>query len=140
MLSHHNAESVGKNFHHSWTTPSTAPESPIALHAPCRPMRFSKHACRHATQPSTSALFDHVWINEDSLTAAFRRFANGQRRHGSRVPGPLEARRRLAKRKNTALANVAASGPLDDIAGLFGKDGRHHLKWADSKTQSESQG
>ncbi|RMJ25150.1 hypothetical protein PHISP_03977 [Aspergillus sp. HF37] len=102
-------------------------------------MPFGKHACRHAAEPSTSALLDHVWISEDSFASAFRRFANGQRRHESRVPGPLEARRRLAKRKNTALANVAASEPLGDIAGLFGKDGRQHLKWADLKAPSEPQ-
>lgn len=76
-----------------------------------------------------------MWISEDFLASTFRRFANGQqRRYESRVPGPLEARRRLAKRRNTALAGVAGPGPLDDIACLSGRNGRDHMKWTtDSK-------
>ncbi|PYI12741.1 hypothetical protein BO78DRAFT_357097 [Aspergillus sclerotiicarbonarius CBS 121057] len=71
--------------------------------------------------------------HEEFLASAFRRFANGQRRYESRVPGPLEARRRLAKRRNTALAGIAGTGPLDDIACLFGRNGREHLKWTDGR-------
>ncbi|PWY68097.1 hypothetical protein BO94DRAFT_527861 [Aspergillus sclerotioniger CBS 115572] len=104
-------------------------------------MSFGRHAYRHAIQPSSSGLIDHVWISEDFLASAFRRFANGQRRYESRVPGPLEARRRLAKRRNTALAGIAGTGPLDDIACLFGRNGREHLKWTDGrKTPRETKG
>lgn len=103
-------------------------------------MPLGRHAYRHAIQPSTSPIFDHIWISEDYLASTFRRFANHQRRHESRVPGPLEARRRLAKRKNTALAGVGGPGPLDDIGCLFGRDGRQHLKWTDLRAQSEAQG
>ncbi|PYH91961.1 hypothetical protein BO71DRAFT_451750 [Aspergillus ellipticus CBS 707.79] len=71
---------------------------------------------------------------EDFLASAFRRFANGQqRRYESRVPGPLEARKRLSKRRNTALAGVWATGPPDDFGGLFGRNGREHLKKTDSR-------
>jgi hypothetical protein len=42
----------------------------------------------------------------------------------------LEARRRLAKRKNMGLASVGAYGPPVDIGALFGKDGVGHDKWA----------
>ncbi|OOF98931.1 hypothetical protein ASPCADRAFT_127518 [Aspergillus carbonarius ITEM 5010] len=104
-------------------------------------MSFGRHAYRHAIQPSSSGLIDHVWISEDFLASAFRRFANGQRRYESRVPGPLEARRRLAKRRNTALAGIAGTGPLDDIACLFGRNGREHLKWTGGrKTPRETKG
>ncbi|OJJ77840.1 hypothetical protein ASPBRDRAFT_25465 [Aspergillus brasiliensis CBS 101740] len=101
-------------------------------------MSLGRHAYRHAPSSSSSKnnfLLDHVWISEDFLASAFRRFANnnGQRRYESRVPGPLEARRRLAKRRNTALAGLAGTGPLDDIACLFGRNGREHLKWTTSK-------
>lgn len=96
-------------------------------------MSFGRYAYRHAVVPSSTPFIDHVWISEELLTSTFRRFvnSNGQRRYESRVPGPLEARRRLAKRKNTALADIAGSGPLDDIACLLGRNGREHMKWSD---------
>ncbi|KAL4919873.1 hypothetical protein BDW62DRAFT_209332 [Aspergillus aurantiobrunneus] len=91
------------------------------------------YACRHAALPSSAPLTDHAWISEELLASTFRRFVNGQqRRYESQVPGPLEARRRLAKRRNTALASVAGSGPMDDIACLFGQNGREHMKWSDT--------
>ncbi|KAF9888207.1 hypothetical protein FE257_009202 [Aspergillus nanangensis] len=60
---------------------------------------------------------------------------HGQRRYESRVPGPLEARRRLARRRNTALAGIVGSGPLDGIECLFGRNGREHMKWSDSQSR-----
>ncbi|KAE8367827.1 hypothetical protein BDV27DRAFT_169097 [Aspergillus caelatus] len=106
-------------------------------------MSFGRHAYRHAVPPSSHCLVDHVWISEDFLASTFRRFANGQRRYESRVPGPLEARRRLAKRRNTALASLAGSGPLDDIGCLFGRNGREHMKWVGGQSRNaprEAQG
>lgn len=102
-------------------------------------MSFGRHAYRHVTSPS---FCDHVWISEDLLAATFRRFADGQRqqrRYESRVPGPLEARRRLAKRRSTALAGVAGSGPGDNIPSLFGKNGREHMKWTDPREQEKDE-
>ena len=102
-------------------------------------MRFRKHAYRHALQPLTTRSPEPIWISDDILTSTFRRFVDGQRRHQTRVPGPLEARRRLAKRRNTALAG--AWGPADDtVACLFGKDGRQHLKWVDVNSRSRDNG
>ncbi|PYH67591.1 uncharacterized protein BO88DRAFT_368337 [Aspergillus vadensis CBS 113365] len=101
-------------------------------------MSLGRHAYRHA--PSSNNLLDHVWISEDFLASAFRRFANGQRRYESRVPGPLEARRRLAKRRNTALAGIAGTGPLDDIACLFGRNGREHMKWTTTTEGRKTKG
>ncbi|KAB8262668.1 hypothetical protein BDV32DRAFT_17253 [Aspergillus pseudonomiae] len=106
-------------------------------------MSFGRHAYRHAVPPSSHSLVDHVWISEDFLASTFRRFANGQRRYESRVPGPLEARRRLAKRRNTALASLVGSGPLDDIGCLFGRNGREHMKWVGGQSRNaprEAQG
>ncbi|KAL2856020.1 hypothetical protein BJY01DRAFT_231437 [Aspergillus pseudoustus] len=88
-----------------------------------------KCAYRHAIRPTSTATTNHVWISDELLASTFQRFTSGQRRHESRVPGPLEARRRLAKRRNTALASVAGSGILDDAACLFGRNGREHMKW-----------
>ncbi|KAF3388310.1 hypothetical protein F1880_003771 [Penicillium rolfsii] len=97
-------------------------------------MSFGRHAYRHALKPNATPTFDYLWISDDLLAATFRRFANGQRRHGSCVPGPLEARRRLAKRRNTVLAGFGA-GSAEDIACLFGRNGREHLKWTDQPWQ-----
>lgn len=94
-------------------------------------MSFGRYAYRHAAITSSTPLIDHVWISEELLASTFRRFASGQRRYESRVPGPLEARRRLAKRRNTGLASVAGSGPMDDIACLFGRNGKEHMKWTE---------
>lgn len=102
-------------------------------------MSLGRHAYRHASSSSNN-LLDHVWISEDFLASAFRRFANGQRRYESRVPGPLEARRRLAKRRNTALAGIAGTGPLDDIACLFGRNGREHMKWTTTTEGRKAKG
>ncbi|KAJ5460621.1 uncharacterized protein N7458_002173 [Penicillium daleae] len=100
-------------------------------------MSFGRHAYRHALKPTAAPTFDHLWISDDLLAATFRRFANGQRRHGSCVPGPLEARRRLAKRRNTALAGLGAVS-AEDIACLFGRNGREHMKWTDHPWQRAS--
>ncbi|EKV16208.1 hypothetical protein PDIG_09200 [Penicillium digitatum PHI26] len=97
-------------------------------------MSFGRHAYRHALKPPATATLDHPWISDDLLAATFRHFANGQRRHGSCVPGPLEARRRLAKRRNTVLASIGG-GPAEDIACLFGRNGREHIKWSDHPWQ-----
>lgn len=39
----------------------------------------------------------------------------------------------MAKRRNTALASIAGSGPLGDISCLFGRNGREHMKWTDKR-------
>lgn len=74
------------------------------------------HAAR-CISPRTAS--DAVWITDDILADAFRRFTSVYVRHGSHVPGPLEARRRASKRKNTNLAHLGA--PKVDPAILFSK-------------------
>lgn len=103
----------------------------IALYARCH-MSWSRHAYRHALRRPHASFLDHVWIGEDLLASTFRRFVNCQRRHGCQVPGPLEARRRLAKRRSTALASAGASSPHPGFISLFGKDGSEHMQWNDS--------
>lgn len=75
----------------------------------------------------------HIWISDDTLAAAYRRFANtclvnhshtNTRRHGSNVPGPLEARRRLARRRMAGLSMPTPSpGLFPDFGALFGSGG-----------------
>jgi hypothetical protein len=85
-------------------------------------LRAVQHAAHGA--PITSSA--HVWISDDLLQASINAFTaklgtRACRRHGSNVPGPLEARRRLAKRK---LGHLAVSGgygaPHLDPAVAFG--------------------
>ena len=73
---------------------------------------------RNAVTSSSPA----VWITDAVLAESLRRFTCTHRRHGSNVPGPLEARRRGAKRRNTNLAYNGAS-PVDP-AILFPKESR----------------
>jgi hypothetical protein len=95
-------------------------------------MSFSRHAYKHALQQRPISQLDHVWISDECLAGAFQRFLKCQRRHESRVPGPLEANRRLAKRKNTALARTgSAYGPTIDVGNLFGVNGSGHIRQRD---------
>ncbi|KAK5113538.1 hypothetical protein LTR62_003407 [Meristemomyces frigidus] len=77
-----------------------------------------------ATAP---ALHTAIWITDDLLAEAFNRFArvyhgHHAQRHGSTLPGPLEARKRQAKRR-MGLAVAAGSNCMPssvDIGALFG--------------------
>ena len=70
---------------------------------------------RRASHSSTPSRLDWVWIPDQLLSSAFHRFAVShhhplQRRNGSNVPGPLEARRRLARRRVNYLNSRADTG------------------------------
>ncbi|EUC39359.1 hypothetical protein COCCADRAFT_80937 [Bipolaris zeicola 26-R-13] len=71
-------------------------------------MRRPSAACRRAVQSLQLPTAHHVWISDDLLARALLPFFPSscphQRRHGSNVPGPLEARRRAAKRRMTVSA------------------------------------
>ncbi|KAF2766982.1 hypothetical protein EJ03DRAFT_329638 [Teratosphaeria nubilosa] len=87
---------------------------------------------------------DGLWITDDLLRDAFNRFlrlshANRHpqhfnqsgRRNGSNVPGPLEARRRLARRRMGLMTNAGAAGP-PDLGALFGLNARPPVDWETS--------
>lgn len=61
----------------------------------------------------------HVWISEDVLSETFTNFVRNQKRYGSNVPGPLEARRRASKRRATHLAHQSAATYNPESFGLF---------------------
>lgn len=65
---------------------------------------------------------DHVWISDGFLHREIHQFILSRisRRHGSFVPGPLEARRRAAKRRIMNLAEVGGRG------GIGGNDSINH--------------
>jgi hypothetical protein len=61
-----------------------------------------------------------IWISDFLLAEPIQRFTCVHRRHGSSVPGPLEARRRATRRRSTSLASVGPNGPPIDVGSLFG--------------------
>lgn len=90
-------------------------------------MRRPPIACRRAVQSFQYSASPHVWISDDLLSSTLNQFFRishqDQRRYGSHVPGPLEARRRAAKRKMSVSAGIF---PQDDfpppfsLSALFG--------------------
>jgi hypothetical protein len=97
-------------------------------------MSATGRAYRHSLRQAPSRP-EFIWIGDDLLSSTFRRFVNGQqRRYESRVPGPLEARKRLARRRNTALATSGQSLDIPaNVANLFGANGSGHVRqWDDS--------
>ncbi|KAK2783480.1 hypothetical protein FQN52_009600 [Onygenales sp. PD_12] len=85
--------------------------------------------CRHrlyqALQQHGTARTDYVWISDDTLSDTFFRFAKHHRRHGSSVPGPLEAQKRAARRRHVDLARMGCPAPPVDVGVLFGKPGQN---------------
>ncbi|KAK5129772.1 hypothetical protein LTR08_002838 [Meristemomyces frigidus] len=85
-------------------------------------------------RPSRQCL-DAVSIADDILAEACTRFARVShfhsytcRRYGSNVPGPLEAHRRLARRRMGLAAVAASSGPPPlDLGAMFGFGARPAL-------------
>ncbi|KIX06026.1 uncharacterized protein Z518_04000 [Rhinocladiella mackenziei CBS 650.93] len=73
-----------------------------------------------------------VWISDKLLADAFRRFCH-PKRYGSSVPGPLEAQRRAAKRKNTSLAPSLPGGIPVDPSVVFGCSSK--IDWWQSRAQ-----
>ncbi|KAL8847987.1 MAG: hypothetical protein Q9221_006949 [Calogaya cf. arnoldii] len=85
-------------------------------------MFLKRHACRFAATHPT----DHIWISDDLLNHALSRYVQlcVGRRHGSAIPGPLEARKRAAKRRMMGLAPTNAE--LDPHPGFLAGLGRGH--------------
>ncbi|KAF2466769.1 uncharacterized protein BDR25DRAFT_305977 [Lindgomyces ingoldianus] len=83
-------------------------------------------AYRQAVRSLHSFSPEPVWISDELLSLTLERFlritCHQQRRHGSHVPGPLEARRRAVKRRMTALASPSGviTPPPFSLGALFG--------------------
>ncbi|KAF2803684.1 uncharacterized protein BDZ99DRAFT_575766 [Mytilinidion resinicola] len=81
-------------------------------------------ACRRAVHRIRPPLVDSVWISDELLADVYHRFLqasfSSQRRHGSNVPGPLEARKRASKRRMMDLAAAGGGGAFPNPAMLFG--------------------
>ncbi|KAF2723472.1 hypothetical protein K431DRAFT_310907 [Polychaeton citri CBS 116435] len=93
-------------------------------------MRCRPSLCQHlAAQLNSAASSSPLWISDDALAEAFSRYVRvsnacsqiKQRRFTSNVPGPLEARRRLARRRmGMQSVSAAPSAGGFDLGALFG--------------------
>ena len=103
----------------------------MVVHMPLR-----RHVCRLSFY--LKAPKDHVWISEEVLNNAINHPQPGItfRRHVGVVPGPLEARKRAAKRRMVNLAQVGGAGEIDP--SLFGgpeyAPGRNGWQWQNPTT------
>jgi hypothetical protein len=83
-------------------------------------MRRPPIVCCRAVQSLQATTPQHIWISDELLSRTlhsfFRNSSPHQKRHGSHVPGPLEARRRAAKRRMTVSANFY---PRDSFPSSF---------------------
>ncbi|KAF2272449.1 uncharacterized protein EI97DRAFT_470412 [Westerdykella ornata] len=93
-------------------------------------------ACSKAVQSLNSPPQPHIWIPDELLLRTLHRFFRAgcthQKRHGSHVPGPLEARRRAVKRKLSVQASLPQEGfgvPLFDLKALFGARSGGNPSW-----------
>ena len=77
------------------------------------------HAATCIIPPIASSKGHYVWLSDVLLANVYERFTRTHIRHGSNVPGPLEARRRATRRKNTSWAYAGSPSPIDPTI-LFG--------------------
>ena len=75
-----------------------------------------------------------IWISDGLLADTFARFCH-QKRHGSNVPGPLEAQRRTSRRKNTSLAYATHSAPSVDPSLVLTRS--QNVDWWQAPTACE---
>ena len=87
-------------------------------------MSWKRHVCPFVVPGPLRPPTDHIWISDDILDPALHRFmrCRVQVRHGSCIPGPLEARKRATKRRLMNLAQAGGGGAIDSasLAGLKG--------------------
>ena len=93
-------------------------------------MPFRRHVCRLPVY--VRAPKDYVWSSEEVLNNAINHFSRGItfRRHVGAVPGPLEARKRAAKRRIVNLAQVGGAGEIDpSVVGGLGSALGQNVGW-----------
>ena len=87
-------------------------------------MSWRRHACNLEAHRTLKLPTNHIWISDDIVNGAWHIFAllSNHKRHGSHTPGPLEARRRAARRRLTNVALVGEARIVDPSfpAGLAG--------------------
>ncbi len=94
--------------------------------------RKAHRVLRKSTYPSNS-----IWISDALLAETIQRFTYLQLRYGSAVPGPLEARRRATRRKNTSLSATGHGGVPIEVGALLGPGKK--VEWWNVLNTSEPQ-
>jgi len=107
-------------------------------------MSIRPPACCRALQLQSPVASDAVWLGEDQLYAAFQRFyavSKTTRRYGSFVPGPLEARRRLGKRRMTHLTETGLTFESQAAMGwgILGRADKNQWQWKAPTTRPRPQ-
>ncbi|MCJ1248470.1 hypothetical protein MMC30_005688 [Trapelia coarctata] len=96
-------------------------------------MSLARHATRRIAHTHLSSCSSRLSIGDDYLNALLHQFTISEPcvRHGSSVPGPLEARKRQAKRKMMNLAPVEGGGSIDNgaLMGMGKSFSEKELKW-----------
>lgn len=99
-------------------------------------MRRPPTVCRRAVQSLQPPVPQHIWISDELLSSTLHRFFRAscphQKRHGSHVPGPLEARRRAAKRRMTVSAGFYPQENFPStfsLGALFGFRSNREPSW-----------
>jgi hypothetical protein len=98
-------------------------------------MTLDCHVAHRVLRKPPTTPSNPIWISDTFLAEPIQRFTCVHRRYGSSVPGPLEARRRATRRKNTSLASVGSGGPPIEAGALFG-NGRK-VEWWNNPASSE---
>ncbi|KAL2044883.1 hypothetical protein N7G274_002658 [Stereocaulon virgatum] len=99
-------------------------------------MFLRRHVCRLPPHKNTPNEF--VWTSEDVLDSAISDFSRGKisRRRVGLVPGPLEARKRAAKRRMMNLAQGGGGGEIDAslLRGVGRAPGQASWQWQSPTT------
>ena len=88
-------------------------------------MLLGRTSCCTAVKRKLRVPSEEIWITDTTLAWAFQRLcllSRPSRRHGTSVPGPMECRRRLGKRR-MAHFSEAVRPPVHDFAALWGLRG-----------------
>lgn len=104
---------------------------------PLNVMTFDCHVVRRLLRNSPTRPCHAIWISDAAFAESVQRFTCVHRRHGSSVPGPLEAKRRATRRKNTSLVPVGRVRPPPEVGSLLGPGRR--VEWWDTPSAYEAQ-
>ena len=96
-------------------------------------------ACCRAVKRQLLQPSDSIWVSDEVLRHVFQRFVNSRtgKRYGSFVPGPLESRRRLGKRR---MAHLTESIPTSaqnagSLWDFFGEADNMQWQWEAPKVR-----
>ena len=91
------------------------------------------HTYRCVLQYRHSNATPYIWISEKAISNSFRRFLLSRefRRDGSFTPGPMEARKRQAKRRMNDMANAGRTMLLEAeaLTGMGLRRAQWDMKW-----------